>query len=116
MERLKQRADFLAAAQGAKAHGAAFVLQARARGDTAAPRFGFTASKKVGSAVERNRVRRRLREIVRRHAALLAENGHDYVLIGRRAALQAPFEAMVADFTGALTRLRGKKRAAESTS
>jgi ribonuclease P protein component len=116
MERLKHRADFLAAAQGAKAHGAAFVLQARARGDTAAPRFGFTASKKVGSAVERNRVRRRLREIVRRHAAPLAEDGHDYVLIGRRAALQAPFEAMVADFTGALTRLRGKKRAAESTS
>ena len=113
MERLKQRADFLAAAQGAKAHGAAFVLQARARGDAAAPRFGFTASKKVGSAVERNRVRRRLREIVRRHAALLAEDGHDYVLIGRRAALQAPFEAMVADFTGALARLRGR---AERTS
>ena len=113
MERLKQRAEFLAAAQGAKAHGAAFVLQARARGDAAAPRFGFTASKKVGSAVERNRVRRRLREIVRRHAALLAEDGHDYVLIGRRAALQAPFEAMVADFTGALARLRGQ---AESTS
>jgi len=113
MERLKQRADFLAAAQGAKAHGAAFVLQARARGDTAAPRFGFTASKKVGSAVERNRVRRRLREIVRRHAAPLAEDGHDYVLIGRRAALQAPFEAMAADFTDALTRLRGR---AERTS
>lgn len=108
MERLTQRADFLAAAQGAKAHGGAFVLQARLRGDGAAPRFGFTASKKVGSAVERNRVRRRLREIVRRHAALLAEDGHDYVLIARRAALQAPFDQMVADFKGALARLRGK--------
>ena len=105
MERLKHRADFLAAAQGAKAHGAAFVLQARARGDTAAPRFGFTASKKVGSAVERNRVRRRLREIVRRHAALLAENGHDYVLIGRRTALTMPFERISAEFSSAMTRL-----------
>ena len=112
MERLTQRADFLGAARGAKVHGAAFVLQTRARGDAAPPRFGFTVSKKVGSATERNRVRRRLREIVRRHAALLAEDRYDYVLIARRAALQAPFDEMVADFTGALARLRGQ---AEST-
>src|SRR3954471_15587441 len=117
MERMKQRADFLAAAKGAKVPAGAFVLQARSRGDTAPPRFGFTVSKKVGNAVERNRVRRRLREIVRRHAALLPEPGHDYVLIGRRAALQMPFEAMAADFTGALTRLQKMRRgAAESTS
>ena len=63
------------------------MLQARERGDTAAARFGFTVSKKVGTAVERNRVRRRLRDIVRRHAALATLAGHDYVLIGRRAAL-----------------------------
>ena len=73
MERLKQRADFLAAAAGAQGSGrGAFVLQARARGDAAPPRFGFTVSKKVGNAVERNRVRRRLREVVRRSAALPA--------------------------------------------
>ena len=117
MERLTQRAAFLGAARGAKVHGAAFVLQTRARGDAAPARFGFTVSKKVGSATERNRVRRRLREIVRRHAALLPEDGHDYVLIGRRTALQAPFERMAADFTGALQRLHGNSQrgAAEST-
>ena len=113
MERLKQRADFLAAAKGERVAAGAFVLQARARGDAAPPRFGFTVSKKVGTAVERNRVRRRLREVVRRHAALLPQTGHDYVLIGRRMALQMPFEAMVAEFTGALRRLR-KRGAAES--
>ena len=113
MERLKQRADFLAAAKGRRISAGAFVLQARERSDAARPRFGFTVSKKVGTAVERNRVRRRLREIVRRHAALLAQDGHDYVLIGRRTALQMPFERMVAEFTGALRRLR--KSAAEST-
>jgi ribonuclease P protein component len=117
MERLTQRADFLAAANGHRRNLGAFVLQTRERGDAAPPRFGFTVSKKVGNAVERNRVRRRLREIVRRHAAVLAQNGHDYVLIGRRAALQAPFGAMVADFTGAVTRLQEMRRgAAESTS
>ena len=92
-----------------KVPAAAFVLQARPRGDEAPPRFGFTVSKKVGNAVERNRVRRRLREIVRRHAALLPQAGHDYVLIGRRAALSMPFERMSAEFTGALKRLQSTK-------
>ena len=110
MERLKQRADYLAAAAGAKAPAAAFILQARERRDSAPPRFGFTASKKVGNAVERNRVRRRLREMVRLTAALPEQTGYDYVLIGRRAALSAPFERLVADFAGALKRIH-KRRA-----
>ena len=117
MERLTQRAEFLSAAKGRRVPVGSFVLQVRERGDTAAARFGFTVSKKVGTATERNRVRRRLREIVRRHAALLPEAGHDYVLIGRRAALQMPFDAMTAEFTGALKRLhkRPARGAAEST-
>jgi ribonuclease P protein component len=115
MERLKQRADFLAAAAGAKASGtsapaAGFVLQARDRGDAAPSRVGFTVSRKVGNAVERNRVRRRLRDIVRRSAALPSASGHDYVLIGRRAALELPFDRMMAEFAGALKRVHGKPR------
>ena len=105
MDRLRKRADFLAAAKGGKAPAAAFVLQARRRADDGPARVGFTVSKKVGNAVERNRVRRRLREIVRRHAGLLPQAGHDYVLIGRKAALAMPFGRMVAEFTGAMTRL-----------
>jgi ribonuclease P protein component len=112
MQRLKQRADFLAAAAGAKASGAAFVLQARARGDAAPSRVGFTVSKKVGNAVERNRVRRRLREVVRLSAALPQAAGHDYVLIGRRAALDLPFEKMIAELAGALKRVHRKPRPA----
>ena len=66
MVRLKQRADFLAAASGAKVATAAFVLQGRNRDDDGPARIGFTVSRKVGTAVERNRVRRRLRDIVER--------------------------------------------------
>jgi len=109
MERLKQRAEFLAAAEGVKVPAAAFVLQALKRSDEAAPRFGFTVSKKVGNAVERNRVRRRLRDIVRRTVGPAV--GHDYVLIGRRTALKLPFDRMIAEFEGALTRVHGKRRA-----
>ena len=105
MERLRQRADFLAAASGTKAPAAAFVLQARNRCDQGPARFGFTVSKKVGNAVERNRVRRRLREIVRLSAANRLRVGHDYVLIGRRAALNLPFARMTQEFEGALRRV-----------
>ena len=109
MERLKHRSDFLAAATGMKVPAAAFVLQARSRGDEAPPRIGFTVSKKVGNAVERNRVRRRLRDLVRRADGSRIAAGHDYVLIGRRAALQLPFERLIVEFEGALRRAHGKR-------
>ena len=105
MERLRHRADFLAAASGAKAPTAAFVLQARKRGDSGPVRVGFTVSRKVGTAVERNRVRRRLKEVVRLSAATGLCCAHDYVLIGRRAALSLPFEQMTQDFQRALRRV-----------
>ena len=111
MERVKQRSDFLAAAAGAKAPGLALILQARERNDAGPPRVGFTVSRKVGTAVERNRVRRRLREIVRLSAAGRLHSGKDYVLIGRRAALDLPFDRLCADFLGALARVHRGRRA-----
>ncbi len=110
MQRLRQRADFVAAATGVKATGAAFVLQSRARQDGGPVRVGFTVSKKVGNAVERNRVRRRLRDVVRRSPAQM-QIGHDYVLIGRRAALQVPFSRLIEEFEQALRRAHDGKRA-----
>ncbi len=109
MQRLRQRAEFLAAATAAKVPTAAFVLQARKRDDGGPVRVGFTVSRKVGTAVERNRVRRRLKEIVRLSAATGLSRGHDYVLIGRRAALSLPFAQMSEDFKRALRRLRVPK-------
>ncbi len=107
IERLKRRSDFRAVASGVRTSGRAFVLQARSRGDQGAVRIGFTVSKQVGNAVERNRVHRRLREIVRVSAAGAGQlsAGHDYVLIGRRAALAAPFGEMVREFDAALGRI-----------
>ena len=106
MERLRQRADFLAAASGIKVPATAFVLQARKRTDDGPVRFGFTVSKKVGNAVERNRVRRQLKEIVRLSDKNRMQSGHDYVLVGRRAALKLPFDRIAQDFEGALRRMQ----------
>jgi ribonuclease P protein component len=105
MQRLRHRADFVAAATGVKVPTTAFVLQARKRADDGPVRVGFTVSRKIGTAVERNRVRRRLKEIVRLSAATSLYCGHDYVLIGRRAALSLPFEQITQDFERALRRV-----------
>ncbi|HEY2185585.1 MAG TPA: ribonuclease P protein component [Xanthobacteraceae bacterium] len=106
VERLKRRADFLAAATEMKAPTAGFILQVRKRGDQGPGRVGFTVARKVGNAVERNRVRRRLKEMVRLAAATGLPDGNDYVLVGRRAALSLPFEQIAHDFKRALGRLR----------
>ena len=120
MDRLRQRADFLAVADGARANSPAFTLQGRRRDDSGPVRVGFTVTKKNGNAPERNRIRRRLREAVRRldgTADFMAMRPHhDYVLVGRRAALSRDFAVLVDDFQNCLQRLdRGQKRDARKT-
>jgi ribonuclease P protein component len=105
MERLRRRMDFRAAARAMRTPGSAFVLQARRRQDQGGVRVGFTVSRQVGNAVERNRVRRRLRELVRLATAGSLHPGHDYVLIGRRAVLNLPFGDMMTELAAALTRI-----------
>ena len=105
MDRLTQRADFLAAASGPRMSAPAFVVQSRARDDNGPVRVGFTVSKKVGNAPERNRVRRRLRELVKKLDVTSMRPHHDYVIIGRRTALDRGFETMFNDLRSALARL-----------
>jgi ribonuclease P protein component len=103
MESLKRRAAFKAVAGARRVTRPGFVLQALKAGSdgkmaTRPPRFGFTVTKKIGNAVVRNRIRRRLREVVRR-AQLRADAATDYVLVARRAALTLQFERLVTDLT-----------------
>ena len=108
--RLTRRADFLRAARnGRKWATPGLVLQAVATPRTSRSdsmlRLGFTASRKVGGAVVRNRVKRRLRAaadlVIKDHA----EVGYDYVLIGRAETARRPFTALLQDLESALKRL-----------
>jgi ribonuclease P protein component len=105
MDRLRQRADFLAVANGARVNSAAFVVQGLRRDDDGPIRVGFTVTKKNGTATERNRIRRRLRELVKRLDVITMRPHSDYVLVGRRAALNRDFATMLDDLRSALHRL-----------
>ncbi len=65
-------------------------------------RIGFTASKKIGNAVVRNRAKRRLRAAASQLLPLLGRGGHDYVLVARGSAVARPFAALLTDITSAL--------------
>ena len=104
MDRLRQRADFLAVANGARVNSTAFTLQGRGRDDSGPIRVGFTVTKANGTATERNRIRRRLREVVRRIDVMAMRPHHDYVLVGRRDALSRDFAVMLDDLRAAFAK------------
>ncbi len=84
------------------------MVEARRRDEAGPIGAGFTASRKVGGAVERNRARRRLREAAR---ALLPEHGLagvDYVFVARQSTPDAPWGALLDDVGNALIRLRAE--------
>jgi len=109
LETLTKRADFLACARAAKAPMPAFLLQARRRDEGGATRVGFTASKKVGNAVTRNRAKRRLRALARAVLPELGRPGWDYVLVARAGASVAhPFATMETDLRRALAKVHSK--------
>lgn len=112
LPRLKRRAEFLRVA-GANRKWATpgLVLQAAERAGEAegAARVGFTVSRKVGNAVQRNRVRRRLRAAADLAMPDAAAPGRDYVIVGRAGALERPFEALLGDLDQALRRLGARR-------
>ena len=103
---LKKRTDFQKAQNGLKA-GVASCLVTRGKdpNGTKAVRVGFTVTKKLGKAVRRNRIRRRLRAAARAVFPNLAAPGYDYVIIARAAAETRPYADLLDDLKRALLRL-----------
>jgi ribonuclease P protein component len=111
LETLRKRPEFLKAASARRQGTGSFLVQARARADdSAVVRVGFTASKKIGNAVARNRAKRRLRALAREILPAHAEPGWDYVIVAKPGAtIDREFADMRADLLSALRSVhRGK--------
>ena len=109
IKRLLRRPQFLAAAKGVSEARGGVVIQRLERGD-GSPHvgMGFTATRKIGGAVQRNRAKRRLREVARLVLPGLARPGWDYVLVGRPGAtVERGFADLRADLAAALARVHG---------
>lgn len=127
LQTLKKRAEFQRVRGGGRATSAAFVLEGKPRhgaepdkntaGRSApdapsGPRFGFTITKKIGNAVTRNRIRRRLRAALQ-HLAPGANPATDYVIVARPAAADQEFTTLLADLKRALAKVDSHRGAAK---
>jgi ribonuclease P protein component len=108
---LKRRWEYHRVRKGARWAAPAFVLEAKARDGESGialseqPRFGFTVTRQIGKAVERNRIRRRLKAAVTDVAMDHAKRDFDYVLIARRPALTSEYGTLVSELVKALDRV-----------
>ena len=108
LKSISARRDYLQARNaGQKALARGLVIQAVKR-DAEIWRIGFTASKKIGNAVCRNRARRRMRALARQHLAPLARPGVDYVLIARHDTSSCDWQELVTGLTKAIRYLHHK--------
>ena len=117
---LKTRPEFQRIRGGTRVNSAAFLLEAKRRVpvtpdgggdgdgvnalDTGPPRFGLTITKKIGGAVQRNKIRRRLKDAIQRLQEEHAKPGFDYVIVARGPSLDCPFSTLMAEVASALSR------------
>ena len=105
LQTIKSRPDFLAVRGGVKFSVPAFLIEAKPRKADAregGARFGFTVTKKLGNAVTRNRIRRRLKAAMTAAAVPLARDGFDYVVVARAAAFDFPYAKLLEDVARAM--------------
>ena len=106
IETISRRADFLAANSGKRAPMPGFVLLMRRRDDgDPAMRIGFTVTKKIGNAVVRNRMKRRLRALARDLLPESGVRGADHVLIGRNGGIERDFAQLRGELAKALAKV-----------
>jgi ribonuclease P protein component len=102
IQRLTSRPQFLAAAKGRSSGKGAVVIQALAQPGQPVARVGFTATRKIGGAVVRNRAKRRLREAARMLLPAFGRPGFDYVFIARAGTAARPWARLLDDVKSAL--------------
>ena len=112
---LKKSVEFRRVRGGQRSGTDSFLIETKSRQtpstsvpgaiETTDTRFGFTITKKLGGAVVRNKIRRRLKSVVRALDADTVSAGYDYVVVARRGVLAQPYASLAADFRRALEKI-----------
>lgn len=118
IQTLKTRAEFQRVRGGGRASLPSFILEGKTRSideiegppQQAVPRFGFTITKKIGNAVVRNRIRRRLRAALCEIGFQLAQPTMDYVLVARAPSVDQDFRSLIADLETAFKRVHAPSK------
>jgi ribonuclease P protein component len=102
LDKITKRSDYLRASKSKYVRTNSFVIQFYNRADTLGPRYGVTATKKIGNAIKRNRAKRRIRNLVKDLLPKYGKNGYDYVFIAKENLINEDWEVLKEESTSVL--------------
>ena len=102
IDKITKRSDYLRASKSKYFRSNSFIIQFYNRADTLGPRYGVTATKKIGNAIKRNKAKRRIRNLVKDLLPKYGKNGYDYVFIAKENLINEDWEVLKEESTSVL--------------
>ena len=102
IDKITKRQDYLRASKSKYVTSNSFIIQFYKRTDTLGPRYGVTATKKIGNAIKRNKAKRRIRNLVKDLLPKYGKNGYDYVFIAKENLINEDWEVLKDESTSVL--------------
>ena len=106
IDKITKRSDYLRASKSKYFRSNSFIIQFYNRADTLGPRYGVTATKKIGNAIKRNKAKRRIRNLVKDLLPKYGKNGYDYVFIAKENLINEDWEVLKEESTSVLKDLK----------
>ena len=95
LDKITKRSDYLRASKSKYVRTNSFVIQFYNRNDSSDPRYGITATKKIGNAIKRNKAKRRIRSLVKDLLPKYGKNGYDYVFVAKEKVIDSPWDSLL---------------------
>ena len=106
IDKITKRSDYLRASKSKYFRSNSFIIQFYNRADDLGPRYGVTATKKIGNAIKRNKAKRRIRNLVKDLLPKYGKNGYDYVFIAKENLINEDWEVLKEESTSVLKDLK----------
>ena len=95
IEKITKRSDYIRASNSIFKKSSSLIIQLYNREDTFGPRYGITASKKIGNAIKRNKAKRRIRHLIKNLLPKYGKNGYDYVFVAKEKVIDSPWDSLL---------------------